>query len=105
MMIVLLAQNQVPADQLTMALLSEGVQTDHYQWEHSLRELTLPQNIDKAVLIPSAPGIIPIGERTKETRLQVGNKTHLLVCTLTLTERERLVLSECGADTIITPRT
>jgi DNA-binding NtrC family response regulator len=46
-----------------------------------------------------------IGERVKEARLKVGNGKHLLVCTLKLTERERLTLRENGADTVITPRT
>src|SRR5574341_665512 len=103
-MVVLLPQNQISTDQLIAALLLEGVKVAHYQWEHTLRDLTLPQSIDKAVLIPSTPSIVSIGERTKETRLQVSNETHLIVCAPTLTEKERQALSECGADTIIAPR-
>jgi DNA-binding NtrC family response regulator len=104
-MIVLLAQNRFPTDQVARALLSEGVKTTHFQWEHSLRELTLPQDLEKAVLIAQTPGIVAIGERTREARLLVGAETHLLVCAPSLAERERLALNESGANTIVVPRT
>ncbi len=105
MMIIILPQNRIPTDQMAIALRLEGFELAYCQWEHTLRELTLPQNIDKAVLIPSSPGIVSIGERTREARRQIGNEAHLLVCTQALTEKERSALCECGADTIIVPRT
>jgi DNA-binding NtrC family response regulator len=104
-MIVLLAQNQFPTDQVARALLSEGLTAVHYQWEHSLRELILPQNPEKAVLIAQTPGIVGIGERTREARLLVGDRAHLLVCAPALAEKERRALNESGANTIVIPRT
>lgn len=104
-MIVLLAQNQFPTDQVARALLTEGLRTAHYQWEHSLRELTLPQDLEKAVLIAQTPSVVGIGERTREARLMVGARAHLLVCAPALAERERCALNESGANTIVVPRT
>jgi DNA-binding NtrC family response regulator len=104
-MIVLFAQNQFPTDQVARALLWEGFKTAHYQFERSLRELTLPQDLDKAVLIAQTPGIVGIGERTSEARSLLGDKAHLLVCAPSLAEVERRALNESGADTIVVPRT
>lgn len=104
-MIVLLAQNRFPMDQVAKALLWEGFKTAHYQFERSLRELTLPQDLDKAVLIAQIPGIVGIGERTSEARSLLGDKAHLLVCSPSLAEGERRALNESGANTIVVPRT
>ncbi|HKX32754.1 MAG TPA: sigma 54-interacting transcriptional regulator [Blastocatellia bacterium] len=104
-MIVLLAHHQFSANRLAAALLAEGIGSAHYQWDHALRELPLPQPVERAVLIASAPGILDIGKRTKEARLQLGSQTHLMVCTLKLTESERETLGRYGADTVITSPT
>lgn len=104
-MIVLLAQNQFPTEQVANALLMEGVRTSHYQWEHTLRELTLPYKPEKVVLIALTPNIAGVGDRTREARTLFGGTTHLVVCTLSLAERERTALNESGANTIVSPRT
>jgi DNA-binding NtrC family response regulator len=61
--------------------------------------------LEKAVLIAQTPGIVGIGERTREARLLVGAETHLMVCAPSLAERERRALNESGANTIVVPRT
>ena len=104
-MIALLVQNQFPDGDLTRALREEEVKFELFKWEHTLHSLSLSHNIEIVAILTPSYEIASICERIKEARLLFGDEKHLLICTPSLTEKERLVLNKCGANTIITPRT
>lgn len=103
-MIALLVESAFPIERLIDALVYEGVAFVICKWKDSLNDLTIPDELEAAVLISSTFSIVDIGEQTKKARERIGEKSCFIVCTPMLTEKENLTLQKCGANRVVTPR-
>jgi len=101
MTIALFASAPISLPHIIAFLEREGL--DVIPFHLDFRRNSIPETVNKAILITSARGVLEIGEQTERMREVLISNARLIICSPQPTSEDRRTIIECGASEIIEP--